>query len=305
MPTFLDFENDNNALEGKIHKFQTSILEADHPPLADSSNKVATTGWITNLLGGDFMYPQVTQAGNLAINVSEGYIKNPEGESLLIPGTTTPISVVGGTTEYVYIRYSDLRPVVSTILPSPTLGFLLAIVESDNTQILSINQVTPNAVGWPSNDSPFFTGEPQGPTPPAGDCSNALATTEFICEVVQALLNNEMLGNQPQVVDAGGLNVNVTEGDVTKPNGEICSITPLIAPVGVNPNSLEYIYVRYVDCAVVASTTAPGANVGLVLGTAQTDDTNIINIVQMAGTLTGLINSQFAVGFGGNLVPKV
>ena len=221
----------------------------------------------------------------------------------MVPATTTSISVVGEANEYVYIRYLDNKPVVSTIQPSTNQGFLLAIVSSDKTQITNINQVTPSPLGWASNDSPFFTGEPQAPTPPPGDCSNAIATTEYICQIVQALLNNQVMGNSPNLVDAGGLNVNVTSGEVITPEGERCNINPLVTAIGLSPNSLEYIYVRYIDCNIVASTSAPTPSTGKILGTVETDDVKIINISQLAGSLSGLINGRFAVGFGGNLLP--
>lgn len=198
MPTYLNFESDNNALPGFIHKFQTSTLEADHPPLEDVSNKVATTGWVSNLLTGNPMYPQVVRATNLSVNVTEGYVPNLEGEQVLIPATVIPISVVGGATEYVYIRYADMKPVISTISPSPTLGFLLASVVSDHTQILSINQVTPGPTGLASNDSPFFTGDPQAPHPPQGDYDNSIATTQWVKDELASVLGSDVV-NRPTI----------------------------------------------------------------------------------------------------------
>lgn len=305
MPTYFDFETNNNALSGKVHKFQTSILEADHPPMGDSSNRVATTGWINNLLGNNPLFPKVIQSSDLSISITEGYIPTPSEAEVLIPATSNPIAVVGNTTEYIYIRYMDLKPVVSTIQPTPTQGYLLAIVKSDSTKILSITPTTPNAAGWANLESPFFIGEPQAPTPPLGDCSNAIATTEFICQVVQSLLSNQKMDNTPQIVDVGGLNVNVSEGEVVKPDNTICDILPLITPVALTPNSTEYIYIRYSDCALVASTTIPNPGVGLILGTVETDDMKIISINQIAGTISGLINSNFVVGFGGRLLPII
>ena len=299
--------NEYLAIPNELYQFQGAILEADHPPMGDASNKVVTTGWLQALLTGSDLYPMTSDATGgtgLLVTVSSGSVPTPTGSTCNINALTVPLAVNADSNEYVYIRYSDCQVVISTVLPLETIGLLISLVETDATHIVKITNYS-SYNSWAKIDSPFFTGEPQGPTPPPGDCSNALATTEFICQVVQALLNNETLGNQPKVIDAGGLNVNVTEGEVSKPTGDVCVINPLITPVGLTPNSLEYIYVRYVDCAIVASTISPEANVGLVLGTVQTDDTKIINIVQMAGSLSGLINNHFAVGFGGNLVPKV
>lgn len=225
MATYLDFDKDNNASQGFTHKFQTSTLEADHPPFGDKSNKVATTGWVSNLLEGNPMYPQVVQAGNLSINITEGYIEDLQGNPTLIASTLIPISVVGASTEYVYIRYSDMKPVVSTISPSPIQGFLLGTVISDSTQILSINQVTPGPTGLASNDSPFFTGDPKAPHPPQGDYDNSIATTQWVKDELASLLGSDVV-NRPTItlsppstllwssgtVNIGGINYDVVEG---------------------------------------------------------------------------------------------
>ena len=198
MATYLDFDKDNNASQGFTHKFQTSTLEADHPPFGDKSNKVATTGWVSNLLEGNPMYPQVVQAGNLSINITEGYIEDLQGNPTLIASTLIPISVVGASTDYVYIRYSDMKPVISTILPPTSIGFVLANVVSDHTQILSINQVTPGPTGLASNDSPHFTGDPQAPHPPQGDYDNSIATTQWVKDELASVLGSDVV-NRPTI----------------------------------------------------------------------------------------------------------
>lgn len=198
MATYLDFDKDNNASQGFIHKFQTSTLEADHPPFGDKSNKVATTGWVSNLLEGNLMYPQVVQAGNLSINITEGYIEDLQGNPTLIASTLIPISVVGASTDYVYIRYSDMKPVISTIQPLTSIGFLLANVISDHTQILNINQVTPGPTGLASNDSPIFTGDPQAPHPPQGDYDNSIATTQWVKDELASVLGSDVV-NRPTI----------------------------------------------------------------------------------------------------------
>ena len=225
MATYLDFDKDNNASQGFTHKFQTSTLEADHPPFGDKSNKVATTGWVSNLLEGNPMYPQVVQAGNLSINITEGYIEDLQGNPTLIASTLIPISVVGASTDYVYIRYSDMKPVISTILPPTSIGFVLANVVSDHTQILSINQVTPGPTGLASNESPVFTGDPQAPHPPLGDYDNSIATTQWVKQELASVLGTSAL-NRPTItlsppntilwssgnVNIEGLNYEVSEG---------------------------------------------------------------------------------------------
>jgi len=340
--------NNYNAVQNQLYKFQGSILEAEHPPLGDASNKVATTGWIKALMTGTDMWPITSDATNgtgLLVTISAGTVPKPNGGTCNIQASVTPVAVNASSNEYVYIRYSDCQVVISTSIPNINQGLLISLVETDPTIIVRItNYASYNE--WAKLDSPFFTGDPKAPTPPQGDCDNSIATTQFvceavsaaieeaftdaellgnptaptppagdcsdsvattafICEVIQALLNNQAMGNFPQIVDAGGLNINVTSGGVTKPSGEVCTISPLTNPIGLTPNSLEYIYIRYVDCGVVVSTLPPDPNVGLLLGTAETDDSRIINLTQVAGTLTGLIDSNFAVGFGGRLFPRV
>jgi hypothetical protein len=340
--------NNYNAVQNQLYKFQGSILEAEHPPLGDASNKVATTGWIKALMTGTDMWPITSDATNgtgLLVTISAGSVPRPNGSSCNVPASVTPIAVNSSSHEYVYIRYSDCQIVISTHVPPVNEGLVISLVETDPTKIIRItNYASYNE--WAKLDSPFFTGDPKAPTPPLGDCDNSIATTQFVCDAVSAaieeafmdtellgnptaptkelgdcsdsvattafvcdmitaLLNNQAMGNFPKIVDAGGLNVNVTVGEVTKPNGDICTINPLSNPIGLTPNSIEYVYVRYVDCGVVVSTLNPDTNVGMLLGTAETDATKIINLTQMAGSLSGWVNNHFGVGFGGRLLPMI
>ena len=193
MPTYLDFEQNNKAVEGYTHQFQDSTLEADHPPLGDNSNKVATTKWVNSLLTNTLQYPIVTQASALSINVGEGYINDLSGNPVLIPASTVPISVVGGATDYIYIRYSDMKPIASTIIPDSSLGYPLARVISSYTQINEIIQMTPDATGWATLESPTFTGDPQVPNPPIGDYDNSIATTKWVKDELALLLGTNAL----------------------------------------------------------------------------------------------------------------
>ena len=338
--------NNYNSIPNQLYQFQGSILEAEHPPLGDASNKVATTGWVKALMTGTDMWPITSDATNgigLLIVVSAGSVPKPNGGACNIQASITPIAVNANSNEYVYIRYSDCQVVVGTNVPPISSGLVISLVETDPTKIIRItNYASFNE--WAKLDSPFFTGDPKAPTPPLGDCDNSIATTQFVCDAVSnaideafkdsnlignptaptkntgdcsdslattafvcdmitALLNNQSLGNTPKIVDAGGLNINVSEGEVIKPDDTICSIRPLNNPVGLTPNSLEFIYIRYSDCAVVVTTLPPDVSIGLLLGTAQTDDTKIVKLTQVAGSLSGWVNDHFAVGFGGKLLP--
>jgi hypothetical protein len=331
--------NQYNAITGETYKFQSATLEADHPPINDSSNKVATTGWIQSLISGIPMWPTTSDATGgtgLLITVSDGVVNNLSGGACNISASVAPIAVNANSQEYVYVRFSDCQIVVSTTLPNPSIGYVISLVTTNANKIISIiNYSSINS--FASTISPIFTGNPQAPTPPLGDCDNSIATTEFVCQAIQEFTSSSPtftgdpkaptappgdcdnsiattefvcqaisnLTNQisyPQIIDKGGLNINVTAGEVPKPGGSMCNITPLPSDLGINPSTIEYIYVRYSDCRVVASTSQPLNTVGFILGTIATNATSITQISQHAPTLQSSLLSKFKVGFGGNLI---
>lgn len=334
--------NEYLAIPNELYQFQGAVLEADHPPMGDASNKVVTTGWLQALLTGSDLYPMTSDATGgtgLLVTVSSGSVPTPSGSTCNINALTVPLAVNSNSNEYVYIRYSDCQVVISTVLPSETIGLLISLVETDATHIVKITNYS-SYNSWAKLDSPFFTGEPKAPTPELGSCDNSIATTEFVCttiansfndveltgsptaptqevgecsdtlattafvcDMLAALMNNHTMGDFPLLVDPGGLNINVSNGEITKPDGTKCLIQPLNISIGLQPNSLEYIYVRYLDCHIVASTESPNSNLGLLLGTAQTDDSKIVYLNQMAGSLSGWFNQHFKVGFGGRILP--
>jgi hypothetical protein len=292
---------------GTVHKFQTTTLEADHPAVGDSSNKVATTGWVTSLIAGVPMWPTVSKWGSdptLAITVSDGTVSIPTGGSCNIRASHSPIAVNASSQEHVWIRYSDCQVVVSTLPVDPAYGVLIAYVYTNATTIYEIVNMA-SFGGYAQNLSPFLQGDPRAPHPPVGDNDNSIPTTKWVNDsILNFLSNGTTLAGLPQVVDKGGLKVNVTAGSVPKPGSNPCAISPLPTDLAVNASSTEYIWVRYQDCQVVASTASTNPQLGRLLATVVTSATAIISITQATTNDTGntWMTAHYGVGFGGYLV---
>jgi len=100
-----------------------------------------------------------------------------------------------------------------------------------------------------------------------------VATTEWV---------NNLLGVTPPpplVMSPGGLNVTYTSGVIVNPmtNASI-TVKGTIMPIGVDANSIEYIWVRYLDEAVIATSVFPSNNQGYLLATVTTNNTDVISI---------------------------
>lgn len=110
-------------------------------------------------------------------------------------------------------------------------------------------------------------------TVPATANDKRVATTEWV---------NNLLGitaDPPTVMDAGGLNITYTGGVVINP----VTNTPMyimgsVTPVAVGDRTTEYIWVRYLDEAVIASSTLPNNNQGHLLATVITSSTGVASI---------------------------
>ena len=129
-------------------------------------------------------------------------------------------------------------------------------------------------------------------TQPSTSNSKDVATTEW----VKALLG--VTPSVPTVVDAGGLNVNYTSGTVTNPfTGTPIYITGSVIWLAVGASTVEYIWVRYLDGAVVASSVIPSNNLGYLLATVTTNATSIVSISSnSSATGWAPINSPSFVG---------
>ena len=300
-----------NPFKGIIdetYDYTPSELLAKHPPLDDMSNRVATTGWVISQLTSSPLAPVVTQAGDLTIKVSEGVIETPQGETISVENTLEDISVVASSKEYVYVRYNDRSIVVDRNIPPTLEGHILAEVTTNATEIINIKNYS-TALSWATTHSPNFTGEPTTTKPPAGNSSNRIPTTEWVIETIKAYLSGNVNPEHPTVTDAGGLKINVTSGRVTNPiGGQICEIEPLPSPIGITANAgvgnnpTEKIWVRYLDCSVVASTAMPAEQDGVVLAEVYSDDTTITSINAPSNGLG--IDPNYVAAWGGNIIPR-
>jgi hypothetical protein len=178
--------NQFNAIFSEIYSFIGAELLANHPPAGDMSNRVATTGWVESLISGQPMFPIVTEATGLNINVSGGVVSRPPSGSCDISPTTTPIAVVASALEYVWVRFQDCSIVVSTNPPSSDQGQLIARVWTNATNIIRIENVG-SSTGWAQLESPFFIGDPRAPHPPQGDNDSSIATTYWVQREVERL----------------------------------------------------------------------------------------------------------------------
>lgn len=127
----------------------------------------------------------------------------------------------------------------------------------------------------------FQGSELQAEHPPIGDISNKVVTTGWLHSY---LTSTPMM---PTVSDAStppgtGLIINVSDGQVNKPNGSSCQVNSTIAPISVVANSVEYVYIRYSDCSIVVSTVTPPADEGAVIAEVGTNTDSIIYIKNFA-----------------------
>jgi len=110
-------------------------------------------------------------------------------------------------------------------------------------------------------------------TPPSSTSDKTVANTEW----VKGLLG--IVPSAPVILDGGGLNITYTSGTVTNPSTSTpIYVTGTTLPLAVGANSVEYIWVRYLDGAVVASTVSPNNNQGYLLSSVTTNSTNIVSI---------------------------
>jgi len=119
-------------------------------------------------------------------------------------------------------------------------------------------------------------------TPPTSTNDKRVATTQWV---------NTVLGivpPPPAVMSAGGLNITYTSGTVMNPmTGAAIQVSGSTTPVAVGDTSTEYVWVRYLDEAVIASSTVPSNNQGCLLATITTNGTGV----------TGITHNTNAVGW--------
>ncbi len=292
-----------------------TCLKAPHPAANDNSNIVPTTAWVQAYVSGIPIAPQLSPGSGLNVNYTSGMVKTPttspcSGSKCIngecnIPSGSIPINP---TTKYIYTRYADCAMIASdAALPANQYHFLgdVTVTGASPTWVVEIiNAPTGN---WAPINSPNFVGSPTAPNPMVGDDDNSIATTSWVNDAVERFVCPPPLANRPKVVDAGGLNINVTAGVIVSPGATVpdCQVTPLPNPVAVNGGQTEYIWIRYTDCKVVASTFMPKVEHGSVIGIVVSSPDDIISITQVGaaiGSITTCLTGHYGVGFGGHLV---
>src|SRR5215475_9800688 len=118
-----------------------------------------------------------------------------------------------------------------------TTAFVMQAITSHIAGVASFNNRTGNVtfeasditgVGGALLDSPHFINNPTAPTPPAGDNSDRLATTEYVDRAIAADQANSVLSWNGRVG-----NVQLTLGDITNAGG-----APIASPEFTgNPNA--------------------------------------------------------------------
>jgi hypothetical protein len=114
-------------------------------------------------------------------------------------------------------------------------------------------------------------------TPHPASNSTTVATTQWV---------NTLLGvapSPPVVLDAGGLNITYTSGTVINSlTNTVIHITGASLPLAVDASSTEYVWVRYLDEAVIATTVAPSNNQGYLIATITTNGGSVVSITANA-----------------------
>lgn len=287
-------------------------VKARHPVPDADNNEVATTKWVNDLLSERPTYPVVSYPGSgLTVIYTPGTVIPPEEAACnacvdgrcVIGAGSVPITTA---TRYVWVRYSDCAVIASETAPATLEGKVIALVNATGTPI----EVTPiSSSTWAPVDNPVFTGTPQGPTPPAEACDNQLATTGWVCDKIEGFLHEPCDGVRLpyiyNVIPTGAtqsLLINVTDGEIMKPDNTRCIVRSLSEPVALVANTTEFVWIRYSDCKLVASTTHPGT-AGFVLATVQTSSSAVTNIMRAANaSIETAFSKNYVVGYGGRLI---
>lgn len=248
MPNYLPSRSDierYKAVPNEIYQFQEAVLEAEHPPEGDATNKVATTGWVNAFVSGETLKPRILKHSDLAIRVSNGSVNHPNGGICNVTASLDPIGVASSESptalrrEYVWVRYKDCGVIVVTRLPDEAEGVLLGYVDIDQDKIVNIHNIS--HMGLAPIVDPIFDGTPQVPTPPFGDNSKTIPNTEWVQDELLGLIeefnklkedlkddldvykdlftDSSVLPNEyPIIVPWTGLSVRVMEGKIPMPD---------------------------------------------------------------------------------------
>ena len=272
------------ALPNLTYSFEGATLRATSPPVGAIDTRVATTEWVSRLLGSSPTPPVVLAASGLNITYSSGTLVNPlTNAPIYITGTSTPLAVGASSIEYIWVRYLDSAVVASGNTPNNNLGTLLATVTTNATSIVSIITNT-NAVGWAPINSPSFSGVVTAPTPPLGDNSTKVPTTSWVRSIVQSTL----VGS-----DFPTLSITSTGTGVQWSGGSVSLVGTEYAIIGGQYTfSTSTSGVMSVYALVVGGTTTV-----VVSGTAPTSPNVLLGTVSVSSGVIGQVTLPSTVGF--------
>lgn len=314
--------NDEVLTSDTVINLEGNTIYVDEPPLEADDNQVATVKYVNQKIDGSIVIPEFTvEPGELILNFGEGLVPLPAGT------TCTGTSCVGGNfcrinngkvdifpdTKVVYIDYSDCRVrVANEPIPESDgkiLGYININLDPDNPNSGNyIIEVTPvSTTKYAPIESPSFSGVPVTPLPPENSDNNTIPNTAWVQDRLYDLIHKPCDAEsttRPSVINKAGLLINITPGYIDNPSGTTITVNSLDEDLALVDNTQEYVYVRYSDSNVVASTTIPSTNIGKVIARVITQNGSITGIFHEEGFSTTCteITRNYKVGFGGNLI---
>lgn len=292
---------------------------APNPASNDNSNKLATTKFVQDAIKsvGNISTVVVLPGSNTTINYSDGTVTLPNGSSVDV---TAGSKVIPDNGTY-YLVVNSLGQVnVASSFPTQNDVAVIATIYTRDGSITNVSTTGLDLSPYARLDGATFTGTLRAPTPNADDRSDAVATTQWVKDRIDAspggITQEQVLqmivdfltkpldsNGYPMVYVTEGLHINVTDGVVPKPGGGECSVSNLASDIAIDANTTVYVWVRYSDCSVIVTTTEPAEADGLLLGTVTTDATDVISISIPEGVRSeNFVTRHFRASYGGTLV---
>jgi hypothetical protein len=150
------------------------------------------------------------------------------------------------------------------------------------------------ALGAAALDSPVFVGDPQAPTPPAGDNDQSIATTEWVTAAAGVTVHNHC--GRLEYVSATALSFRPYNGDRIKINGSIYAIPSggiTLTNSGLTANTLYYVYVLESGGTIAGEFSTTGHATSTTAGNVGTEIKSGDNTRTLIGMVYTNASSQF------------
>lgn len=328
--SILFYSTDDNLVtfnEGLVNEDTVVSLElakvfVQEPEIGTNDNQVATVKYVNFKLDGELVVPDFNPVGSqLIIDYSEGYIPLPEGStctgSSCIDTNICKIDAgridIFPNTKYIYVDYSDCRVRVSDVEIPDEVGKVLSYVDitvdptstSSNNYVVSVTPVS--TTKYAPIISPVFSGVPQAPHPSPLSKDHTIPSTKWVQDRLYDLLHKPCAATtttRPSVIGRGGLLINLTPGYLNHTNGDEIFVDSWDEDLALVDNTTEYVYLRYSDEKVVASTYMPHFTEGILIARVITANGLIVAIYHAEGfdPVCTAITSNYSVGFGGRIL---